>query len=68
MSAHQTALDLTIALLAHQRKKFSKRLYANGECHFCGEDIAHANALFCDSYCCEDYERLQKQKEISGLM
>lgn len=40
----------------------ARMMKPNGSCRFCSEPLLKADALFCDSNCAEDHEKLMWQR------
>ncbi|QEP44420.1 DUF2116 family Zn-ribbon domain-containing protein [Ectothiorhodospiraceae bacterium BW-2] len=68
LGSRQTEIDLQVAMLNHRYRANRLRLTPKSSCYFCDESLPHPQALFCDADCREDYEKLQRQKRISGLI
>ena len=55
---------LEAAALA-KRRDTSNRPTANGECHYCGENVT-GERIFCNAVCARDWNHEQERKRING--
>lgn len=66
IASQQSDFFLQIALMRHKHKSDKFRLKPKGYCHYCRGELDNHSALFCDSYCCSDFELEQRQRVING--
>lgn len=63
----QFHLDHEIAKVRNQAKTTNYRNRTIGRCLFCEEKVDDNAQVFCDEFCKEDYERLERARQHRGV-
>lgn len=60
-ASQRSQQELDSILAAHKARKDTS-MQPKGSCHFCDEPT---DLLFCDEYCRDDYQYIEKRKQIN---
>lgn len=64
-AADLTELERVSRIAEHLARTAAKALQPKGACHFCDEPV-ETGEIFCDEYCAEDHEYIEKRKAANG--